>query len=253
MTDAPAPPLVPAATVLKQRLPEMTDPGMQRSDMHVEDAIISRRSIRAFKPDPVPEPLMRRILEAARWAPSGSNIQPWKIHVLNGDSRQKYTDALIAAEERGDDSGMEYNYYAPVWEEPFLGRRRACGFGLYGAMGVTRGDREGRRQAFLSNYKFFGAGTGMLFWIRSTLEHGSWLDYGTFIQSLSVAARGWELSTIAQGALGEYPHVAHEMFSISEDYTLIGGMSIGWPEEEAPANLFQPERLEVDEFTTWLD
>ena len=173
MTDAPAPPLVPAATVLKQRLPEMTDPGMQRSDMHVEDAIISRRSIRAFKPDPVPEPLMRRILEAARWAPSGSNIQPWKIHVLNGDSRQKYTDALIAAEERGDDSGMEYNYYAPEWEEPFLARRRACGFGLYGAMGVTREDREGRRQAFLSNYKFFGAGTGMLFWIRSTLEHGS--------------------------------------------------------------------------------
>lgn len=253
MTDTPAPTLVPAATALKQRLPKMTDPGMPRSDMHVEDAIISRRSIRVFKPDPVPEVLMRRILETARWAPSGSNIQPWKIHVLNGDSRRKYTDALLTAEEHGEANEMEYNYYAPQWEEPFLARRRACGFGLYGAMGVAREDREGRRQAFRRNYKFFGAGTGILFWIRSSLEHGSWLDYGTFIQSLSVAARGWGLSTIAQGALGEYPHVAHEMFGINDDYTLIGGMSIGWPKEEAPANLFQPERLEVDEFTTWLD
>ena len=253
MTDTPAQPLLPAAKALRKRLPGMTDPGMNRLGMHVEDAIVLRRSIRVFRPDPVPEPMMRRILETARWAPSGSNIQPWNVHVLNGDSRQKYTDALIAAEERGDAGEMEYNYYAPEWEEPFLARRRACGFGLYGAMGITREDREGRRQAFLSNYKFFGAGTGMLFWIRSTLEHGSWLDYGTFIQSISLAAQGWGLSTIAQGALGEYPHIAHKTYSVSDNYTLIGGMSIGWPEEDAPANLFQPERLNVDEFATWLD
>ena len=253
MTNTPAPPRVSAAKALNQRLPYMTDPGKARPEMHVEDAIISRRSIRVFKPDPVPEPQMRRILEAARWAPSGSNIQPWKVHVLNGETRQKYTDALTTAEERGEAGEMEYNYYAPQWEEPYLSRRRACGFGLYDAMGVTREDKQGRRQAFLNNYKFFGAGTGMLFWIRSSLEHGSWLDYGTFIQSISMAARGWGLSTIAQGALGEFPHVAHDMFGIGDDYTLIGGMSIGWPVEDAPTNLFQPERLEVDEFTTWLD
>ena len=130
MTDSPAPPFVPAAAALSQRLPEMTDPGIARHDMHVEDAIISRRSIRVFRPDPVPEPLMRRILETARWAPSGSNIQPWKVHVLNGESQQNYTDALLAAEARGDSGEMEYNYYAPEWEEPFLSRRRASGFGL---------------------------------------------------------------------------------------------------------------------------
>ncbi len=253
MTETPAAPLIPADEALRQRLPEMTDPGLQRLAMHAEDALISRRSIRAFKPDPVPAALMRRILEAARWAPSESNIQPWKIHVLNGKSRQRYTDALLAAEINSEANGMEYNYYAPEWREPFLARRRACGFGLYGAMGVTRDDREGQRDAFLSNYKFFGAATGLLFWIPSDLEHGSWIDYRTFIQSISIAARGWGLSTIAQGALGEYPHVAHEMFGIGDDYTLIGGMSIGWPDEDAPVNLFQPDRLDVDEFTTWLD
>ena len=253
MTNTTAAPRLSATTALNQRLSDMTDPGRARPEMHVEDAIISRRSIRVFKPDPVPEPQMRRILEAARWAPSGSNIQPWKVHVLNGETRQKYTDALTTAEEQGESREMEYNYYAPKWEEPYLSRRRTCGFGLYNAMGVAREDQQGRRQAFINNYKFFGAGTGMLFWIRSSLEHGSWLDYGTFIQSISMAARGWGLSTIAQGALGEFPHVAHEMFSIGDDYTLIGGMSIGWPVEGAPTNLFQPDRLEVDEFTTWLD
>ena len=253
MTETPAAPLISAEEALDRRLPEMTDPGQPRPDMHAEDALISRRSIRAFRPDPVPAALMRRILEAARWAPSGSNIQPWKIHVLNGKSRQRYTDALLSAAANNEASEMEYNYYAPEWREPFLARRRACGFGLYGAMGVTRDDREGRHEAFLNNYKFFGAASGLLFWIPSDLEHGSWIDYGTFIQSISIAARGWGLSTIAQGALGEYPHVAHELFGIGDDYKLIGGMSIGWPDEDAPVNLFQPERLDVDKFTTWLD
>lgn len=253
MTDFETLALVPAADALEQRLPTMTDPGVPRPEMHAEDALISRRSIRAFRHEPVPDTLMRRILETARWAPSGSNIQPWKIHVLNGDSRQRYTDALIAAEENGEPAAMEYNYYAPEWREPFLARRRACGFGLYGAMGVSREDKAGRRDAFLGNYRFFGAATGLLFWIPSDLEHGSWIDYGTFIHSISIAARGWGLSTIAQGALGEFPHVAHKMFDVDDNYKLIGGMSIGWPDDEAPVNLFQPERLDVDEFTTWLD
>jgi nitroreductase len=253
MPDPEKPPLVSAEEALGERLLGMTDPGVPREDMHAEDALISRRSIRAFKHEAVADTLMRRILEAARWAPSGSNIQPWKIHVLNGESRQQYTDALLAAEANNEAGAMEYNYYAPEWREPFLERRRACGFGLYGAMGVGRKDKQGRREAFLNNYKFFGAATGLLFWIPSDLEHGSWIDYGTFVQSISIAARGWGLSTIAQGALGEFPHVAHKMFNIGDDYKLIGGMSIGWPNEGAPVNLFQPERLDVDEFTTWLD
>jgi len=238
---------------LSQRNREMTDPGMPRPDMHAEDALISRRSIRSFQNKPVPSDLMRRILEAARWAPSGSNIQPWKVHVLNGDARRKYTDAMIAAEKSGEPRDMQYHYYPTEFREQFLSRRRACGFGLYGAMDIAREDREARREAFVSNFRFFGAATGLIFWIPSELEHGSWLDYGTFIQSISVAARGWGLSTIAQGALGEFPHVAHEMFEVGDDFTLIGGMSIGWPVEGSPVNLFQPDRIDVDEFTTWVE
>ena len=231
----------------------MTDPGTTRPEMHVEDAILSRRSIRSFQPDPVPAGLMRRILECARWAPSGSNIQPWKVHVLNGRTRRDFTEALLAAERNGESDAMEYHYYAPKWREPFISRRRACGYGLYAAMGIAREDRTRRRDAYLANYDFFGAGTGLLFWIPADLEHGSWLDYGTFIHSISLAARGWGLTTIAQGALGEFPHVAHRMFEVGSDYKLVGGMSIGWPKEDAPVNRFQPDRLDIDDFTTWLD
>ena len=241
------------ARVAAERRRRMADPGIARADMHVEDAVLSRRSIRAFLPEPVPDALMRRILEAARWAPSGSNIQPWKVHVLNGETRRRYSGALLAADDAGEDPDMEYHYYPPNWREPFLARRRACGYGLYDAMGIDRGDHAGRRRALRRNFEFFGAGTGLLFWIPADLEHGSWLDYGTFIHSIVLAAMGWGLAATAQGALGMYPHVAHRMFSIGADHTLIGGMSIGWPDGGAGVNRFQPERVDVDAFTTWLD
>ncbi|MEC7489982.1 MAG: nitroreductase [Pseudomonadota bacterium] len=253
MIDYPHAPLLSATSATEGRRSEMTDPGIPRPEIHAEDALLSRRSIRAFLDKPVPKAFLRRILEAARWAPSGSNIQPWKIHVLTGDARRHYTDAILKAESNGELNTMEYHYYPPEWREPFLARRRACGFGLYGAMGITRKDTTARREAYMENFNFFGASVGLLFWIPSDLEHGSWLDYGTFIHSISIAARGWGLSTIAQGALGEFPHVAHEMFDVTNDYKLIGGMSIGWPDDKAPVNLFQPTRLDVDEFTTWLD
>lgn len=253
MTKHPVSPLGPAAVTSERKRSEMTDPGIPRPNLHAEDALLSRRSIRAFKKKAVPKDLIRRILECARWAPSGSNIQPWKVHVLNGDAQRRYTEALLAAEQNNEPSAMEFHYYAPEWREPFLTRRRSCGFGLYKAMNIKREDTARRHDAYINNYKFFGAPTGFLFWIPADLEHGSWLDYGTFIQSISIAARGWGLWTIAQGALGEYPHVAHKMFSIDGDYKLVGGMSIGWPDENAAVNNFQPERLSVDEFTTWLD
>ena len=93
MSDHPAPNLVAENDALRSRLNAMTDPGFSRPELHAEDAIISRRSIRAFQDEPVPEALMRRILEAARWAPSGSNIQPRKEHEMHSDARKRYKDA----------------------------------------------------------------------------------------------------------------------------------------------------------------
>lgn len=242
-----------ADTAAARRRESLTDPGIPVRDCHVEEALLSRRSIRAFLPEPVPHATLRRLLDVARWAPSGSNIQPWKVHVLTGASLDRFRTALLAASRAGEPQAMEYHYYAPQWREPFLARRRACGFGLYESMGVKRDDRPGRQRAQERNYEFFGAPAGMLFWIPSDLEHGSWMDYGMFIYSIVLAARGLGLSSIAQGALGEYPHVAHRMFGVGDDHKLIGGLSIGWADPDAPVNLFQPDRIAVDDFTTWMD
>jgi len=246
-------PLMPPAEAAATRRRALTDPGVPRPGADIEQAVLMRRSIRAFLPKPVPKKLIRRLLEVARWAPSGSNIQPWRVHVLTGDSLKRYTDGLIAAARGGEPRAMEYNYYAPKWREPYLARRRACGFGLYGAMGIARDDMAGRTRAHERNYQFFGAPAGMLFWIPSDLEHGSWLDYGMFIHTIILAAYGCGLAATAQGALGECPHVAHRMFDVGDDWKLIGGLSLGWPDPDAPVNLFQPDRIEVDEFTTWMD
>ena len=101
----------------------MTDPGLPPRDLSVEDALLSRRSVRAFLPTPVSQDTLRRLLEIARFAPSGSNIQPWRVTVLSGSSLTGYSDALIAAARAGEPRDMEYNYYAPEWREPFLARR----------------------------------------------------------------------------------------------------------------------------------
>jgi len=235
------------------RLGMLTDPGLPRRALHVEEAVLERRSARAFLPTEIPRSALRRILEVARWAPSGSNIQPWKVHVLTGDALARFSAALLAAMHNGEPRKMEYDYYMPKWREPYLARRRECGFGLYAANGVRREDMAGRTRVQERNYVFFGAPAGMLFWIPSDLGHGSWLDYGMFIHTITLVARAYGLATIAQGALGECPHVAHRMFGVGDDFKLIGGLSIGYADPNDPVNRFQPSRIDIDEFTTWLE
>lgn len=245
--------LMPAAAVAAYKS-DMTDPGVERAEMHVEDAILMRRSIRAFKPDPVPKPLLRRLLEAARWAPSGANIQPWEVSVLTGDALARYSDGLLREfAENPSGHKMDYAYYSPEWREPYLARRYACGFGLYEIRGIERGDRDGRRESFLENFRFFGAPAVMLFWIPKDLAMGAWLDYGMFIQNIALLAQGWELAAIAQGALGQHSDVARGITGMSKDHILLCGMSVGWPDLKNAVNAYQPGREPVDGFTTWHD
>lgn len=258
MTDAPSlpnknPNRMPADAVTAYKA-EMTDPGITRADLHVEDAVLMRRSIRAFKPDAVPKGLLRRLLEAARYAPSGANIQPWEVSVLTGKSLARYSEEMMAG-FANDPSGhkMDYAYYAPDWREPFQARRYACGFGLYETRGIARGDREGRRDSFLENFRFFGAPSVLLFWIPKDLAMGAWLDYGMFIQNIALLAQGWGLASIAQGALGQHSDVARNITGMPKGHILLCGMSIGWPDLANKLNAYQPGREPVDGFTTWHD
>ncbi len=230
----------------------MTDINQAASDVFV--AARSRRSIRAYKPDPVPLQLLRDIVELGRHAPSGSNIQPWRVHVLTGATLKRVGSAIQSA-FLSDEPGhqRDYDYYTDPVFEPYLKRRRECGWGLYGTLGIGRGEHEKSKAYRASNYTFFGAPAGLVFTIERKLEKGSWLDYGMFLQTLMLAARAKGLHTCAEALIASYPAVVRRELSLSNDWVVICGMAMGYADGDAVVNTFQPPRIELGEYATFLD
>lgn len=218
-----------------------------------EEAIKSRRSIRAFLPDPVDPALLERVLTTAARAPSGSNIQPWKVYVLQGEPRDQVCAEILRAHEMGEEHQPEYDYYPTVWREPYLARRRATGWGLYGLLGIERGDRAGMKAQLGRNYTFFDAPVGLIFTIDRDLNLGSWMDYGMFLQSIMVAARGVGLDTCPQQAFALYHKILQRRLGIPDTQMVVCGLSLGYADMSAPENALVTEREPLDCFTTFVD
>ena len=221
------------------------------TSIHVHEAMTSRRSIRAFLPDPADPAVIDELLRLAGTAPSGSNIQPWQVHVLTDGARNRLSAALLSAHESGQEARREYNYYPVNWRSPYIERRRATGWGLYGLLGIQKGDREATARQHGRNYAFFGAPVVLIFTIDNDLEEGSWLDFGMFLQNIMLGARGFGLHTCAQAALANYPAIVKAQLGISADKTLVCGMSIGYADLSDPVNQFQPERIALEDFVQY--
>ncbi|OZI15832.1 nitroreductase [Bordetella genomosp. 7] len=217
----------------------------------VEQAIVSRQSVRGFLPKPVPQALIRRILQAAARAPSGSNIQPWKVHVVTGATRDALSRALLQTHERGERERREYQYYPVNWRSPYLDRRRETGWGLYSLLGIQKGDREASARQHGRNYEFFGAPCVLLFTIDNDLDKGSWLDYGMFLQNIMIMARGCGLDTCPQAALANYPDIVKQHLRIPDNQIVACGIAIGYQDPDEPANQYRTTRVPVDEFAVF--
>jgi len=213
----------------------------------------TRRSVRAYKPDAVSLETVREIVALGRHAPSGSNIQPWRVHVLTGATLQRVGDALRQAFLSGAPERRDYRYYTDPIEEPYLARRRECGWGLYGTLGIARGDRGKSKAYRATNYNFFGAPAGLVFSIDRKLEKGSWLDYGMFLQTIMLAARARGLHTCAEASIANYPDIVRRELGISEDWIVICGMALGYADPDAVINTFQPPRIGLAEYATFPD
>jgi nitroreductase len=214
----------------------------------------TRRSIRGYKPDPVADDILREIVAVARHAPSGSNIQPWRVHVMTG-ATLKRVGAAIQRAFVNDEPGhqRDYEYYTDPIVEPYLARRRQCGWGLYGTLGIGRGDREKSKAYRATNYNFFGAPVGLIFTIDCKLEKGSWLDYGMFLQTIMLAARARGLHTCAEAAIASYPDIVRRELDITRDWIVICGMAMGYADPQAVINNFQPPRMGVEEYAVFLN
>jgi nitroreductase len=230
----------------------MTDLNQPAADVFA--AARTRRSIRAYKPDAVPPALLRDIVELGRHAPSGSNIQPWRVHVLTGAALARVGGAIRQA-FLSDEPGhkRDYDYYTDPVFEPYLARRRACGWGLYGTLGIGKGDHDKSKAFRASNYVFFGAPAGLVFTIDRKLEKGSWLDYGMFLQTLMLAARARGLHTCAEASIASYPDVVRRELGLGHEWVVVCGMAMGYADSDAVVNTFQPQRITLDEYAVFLD
>ncbi|ABS62549.1 nitroreductase [Parvibaculum lavamentivorans DS-1] len=220
--------------------------------MKVSEALKSRITCRAFLDTPVPEETVRKILEEAKYAPSGGNLQPWHAYVVGGERLKEFL-AIIAEKQQTAPfgEGTEYDIYPKGLKEPYKGRRFKCGEDMYATINVTREDKTGRLQQFARNFRFFDAPVGIFFAIDRQMGLGQWSDLGMFIQSVMLAAREHGLHTCPQEAWAIWHKTVSEFVGIPEELMLFCGLGLGYMDESAAINQLRTDRAPLEEFATF--
>jgi nitroreductase len=219
----------------------------------VREALRSRTSVRAYTRRPVPIEAVRDILCAARWSPSGSNLQPWKVIAVAGSAREEVCEvarralALNPAGEEGD-----YPVCPSELRSPFRERRSLAAERRYAALGIERGDEAARMSAIARNYDFWDAPVGLFFAISRDLGHSQWAHLGMFIQSVALAAEEMGLGTCIQEAWAKVRETLRRHFDLPSDEIIYCGMALGYADRARPINSFRTTREPVDSFTAFL-
>jgi nitroreductase len=215
--------------------------------MNVDEALKARVSIRAFKPDPVSEAQVRDLLDVARYAPSGGNLQPWKVIAVAGDARQEVLD--IAKANLPGHIGQRFIYPADLWE-PYRSRRFKVGEDMYALLGVPRDNKMGRLTQFARNYEFFGAPVGLFIVIDERMGYGQWAHLGMFMQSIALAAVERGLATCMQEAWATLRTPLKAHFSLEEQEMIYCAIALGYADTSAPINALRSDRAPVDDIAS---
>ena len=242
---------------------ELTSPQVSThvSDSHsVDAAILSRFSARAYTPAAVERSILEEILQVAARAPSGTNTQPWNVYVVQGAVKDNLVNevceahnALAADPSLASQYAEEYDYYPKTWVSPYIDRRRECGFGLYGVLGIGKGEKEKMHLQQQQNFRFFGAPVGLFFTIDKVMGRGSLLDYGMFLQSIMLAARARGLHTCPQAAWNNFSKIIYKHVGAGENEMMVCGLSLGYADEAALVNTFKTTRVDASTFTHWIE
>lgn len=220
--------------------------------MKVSEALATRKTVRAFKSDLVPRETIEQMLTLAARAPSGGNLQPWRVYALIGEARDELV-RRVAEKRRETPMGEapEYHIYPLHLTEPYRTRRFRVGEQMYATMNIPREDKRARLKFFSRNWEFFGAPVGLIFTIDRQMQQGQWADLGMYMQSLMLLAREHGLHTCPQEAWAVWHSVIREYLSVPENEMIFCGMAIGYADDAAPVNALETERAPLNEYITF--
>jgi nitroreductase len=226
----------------------------------VDQAITTRMSMRAFTPQPVERATIEDILRVASRAPSGTNTQPWRVYVLQGQKLASLVEKVCAAHDAqranpalAAEYREAYDYYPTEWVSPYIDRRRENGWGLYGLLGIAKGEKDKMHAQHQRNFRFFDAPVGLMFTLDRVMGRGSLVDYGMFLQNIMVAARARGLHTCPQAAWNQYARIILPHIGAGEQEMMVCGMALGWADPDAIVNTFVTPREPIESFTHWVD
>lgn len=222
--------------------------------MNVTEAVLARRSVRAFLDTPVPLDALRDILSTASHAPSNSNIQPWLVRVVTGSTLERLKSVMRerATAPPQFDEPAPYPIYPETLAEPYLTRRAMCAERQYGAVGIAREDHEGRLRYIYRNMQCFGAPAAMFTFIEGGMGPSQWADLGIFLQTVMLLLREAGIDSCAQISWCRFAKTISEVLEVPESWTLYCGLSIGYADRDAAVNAIVADRAPLDAFATFL-
>jgi nitroreductase len=218
----------------------------------VAELLKARISIRVFQSTPVSREQVHALLDAARWAPSGGNLQPWKVIAVSGPAKEKVVNLAVQTLLKNPAGEVgAHPVYPEKLEEPYRSRRFKIGEDMYALLGIARENRPARLAWFARNYSFFGAPVGLFFIIDRKMGHGQWAHLGMFMQSLALAAQDQGLATCMQESWAMLRDTLHAHFKLPENEMIYCGMALGYADTEAPVNSLRSDREPVEGFATF--
>ncbi|MDB5988322.1 MAG: nitroreductase family protein [Nevskia sp.] len=219
--------------------------------MKVSEAVATRRSVRAFLDRPVPADILREVLSAAARAPSGGNLQPWRIYALAGEPLAELKAAVKRRlREKPTPPKAEYPIYPSPLGEPYRTQRYAIGEAMYALLGIPRDNKLARLQWIQNNFDFFGAPVGLLCYVDRQMGIPQWSDLGMYLQTVMLLLREHGLDSCAQESWSIYHDTVREVLAPPERWTLFCGMAIGYADHAVPLDRLQTERMPLAEFAT---
>ena len=219
--------------------------------MDVKQALSERKSTRSFLDKEVPIEIVNAIIEQAKTAPSGVNTQPWQIAVITGNSKTTLCNKLEETFRAGNKGTMDYNYYPNEWASEYKERRKACGLLMYSTLEISQEDKQKQIDQWALNYQAFGAPVVLLFFIDRSLEKGSFMDYGMFLQSVMLSAVEHGLATCPQAALGEYPEIVRQEYPFFKDKVVLCGMALGYEDKTKVINSYRTPREDLSQIVQY--